>query len=845
MKYTYIVTFTVPLLVAALLLGAAAAADDAETIAKLDEALKAVPAFEQGGNAQPLQEIERIVFWLPPGAPLRGTIEQKLLDTLGSTTTCDGKAFLCRQLRVIGTAKCVPHLEKLLTDPDNSHMARYALGRLEVPEASAALHRALGKTSGKVQAGIINTLADRNCQEAKPDVLKLVASADPDVAKASARALGRLGGADSVDALKAARAKASGPLALEIDNALLNCAELFAAQGKPAEAAVIYEAFFRSGEPGQVKLAGLRGLVATRAEDAAGLLVEAIKGGDVGLERSAISLIAAVPGPKATEAFVGTLDALPAEGKVLLLRALGARGDRAVAKAVIAATKSPDEPVRIAALESLGGVGDASAIPVLAEAAATAAAAEKEMARASLLALRGDDVDQALIRAVAEGPATARVEAIGALAGRGTAAAVGELLKAAASDDESVRRAAIRALGALAAAGQLRPMIDLALKPKDPGDWPVVEEAIGKVLVRIEDKRGRAAPLLEVLQSAPAEAKPTFVRLLSKSGSPEALAADRTYVKDSDPAIREAAIRALADWPDLAARDDLLQVLSGAADAAQKQIALQGYVRMAEISDDPAGMYMQALGRVETPSDKKLVLAGLGLNSDSPAALELAMKYLDDKQLQATAGLAALRIASRLKGDDEKVARAALHKVLDVVKHEDVHQRAQEVLNDLDKYQGHILQWVGAGPYTQRGKDGAGVYAMPFPPESADAKDVKWEPITKGIGSWEINLEATYGGLDFCAAYLRTRVWSPVEQDALLELGSDDAVKVWFNGKLMFNQWGEGSVAPRQKRVPVRLVNGWNILMIKVVDQQGGWIAACRIRKPDGTALDGLKIQAE
>jgi hypothetical protein len=183
--------------------------------------------------------------------------------------------------------------------------------------------------------------------------------------------------------------------------------------------------------------------------------------------------------------------------------------------------------------------------------------------------------------------------------------------------------------------------------------------------------------------------------------------------------------------------------------------------------------------------------------------------------------------------------------VINTVDHADVRQRAQEVLNDMDKYEGHILQWVGAGPFTEKGKDGPAVYATPFEPEKPGARGVKWQPITKGIGSWEINLEATFGGLDYCAAYLRTRVWSETDQDALLELGSDDGIKAWLNGKLVFDRWSEHGAAPRQERVPVKLARGWNELMLKVVDQQGGWVGACRVRKPDGQALDGLKIEAQ
>jgi hypothetical protein len=304
-------------------------------------------------------------------------------------------------------------------------------------------------------------------------------------------------------------------------------------------------------------------------------------------------------------------------------------------------------------------------------------------------------------------------------------------------------------------------------------------------------------------------------------------------------------VRALAGWPDAGAKDDLLELVATGASPQQKELALGGYLRMAAASEDPTAMYLRVLKRVDRVNDRKLVLEGLGLSSESPQALAVALEYLNDKDLQANAGLAAMRIAYKLRGRDEQLARAALHKVLEVVDHEDVHQRAREVLNELDQYQDHILDWVAAGPFTEKGKDGPAVYATPFAPEKPGAEGVEWQLITKGIGSWEINLEATFGGLDFCAAYLRTRVWSEVEQDAQLEMGSDDGIKAWVNGKLVFDQWTESGAAPRQKRVKVRLAKGWNELMLKVVDQQGGWVGACRIRKPDGTALEGLKVEVQ
>jgi len=830
------------LLATVALLSNHAAADDAETLAKLDEALTAAAGFEHGQNAGPLVQIEQIVFQLDPDSALRGAVEDRLIEALKSAATRDGKSFLCRQLRVAGTEKCIPQLETLLTDGEVADAARYALGSLEFDEASKALHRALNKTSGERQAGIINTLADRRYDAAAPDCVKLLASSDADVAASAARALGRLGGADAIRALKAARNATATPLAAEIDNALLNCAAQLAKEGNAEEAAAIYETFYAAGRPKQLRAAALRGLIMTRQDQAARRLVEAIGQDDQDLSHYAISLIQHVSGAEATSAFVGVLPSLPAEGQVLMLHALGARGDATAAESIAEATKNEDQGVRVAALEALGTAGNGTSVPVLLQAAASGGA-EKEIARRSLLLLKGSEVNAQLIRGISEGDSGRLAEVIHALAGRGVTEAVGPLFRIAGDENPEIRREAISALGTLVGESDLSRLVQLVVASPDAQDQTALVEAAGRAFLRIGGRDHCADVVLAQLDRAPEESRTAMLLLLGKTAAEKAIGPLRAAWKGRDPAMREAAVQALSQWPDNRVADDLLEMVGSADRQELKELALQGYLRLAVQSEDPTATYLRAMQRVNQTNDKKLVLAGLGLSAESPEALRLSLEYLNDKSLQATAGLATLRIANRLRDRDEQLARTSLHKVLEVVDHEDVHQRAQEVLNEIDKYQDHILNWVGVGPFTEKGKDGSAVYQTAFAPEKEGVQDLDWQPITKGIGTWEINLEATYGGLDYCAAYVRTRVWSDTDRDALLELGSDDGVRVWWNGKLVFDQWNEGGVSPRQKRVPVKLAKGWNDVMLKIVDQQGGWVFCCRIRKPDGTALDGLKVE--
>ena len=834
----------IALLVITITVVAPVLAAESEFTEQLDKALKDVVAFEYGKNTGPLVQIERMVVESATDTKLREAVEIRIIQALGSDSTRDAKSFLCRQLRTIGTARCVPELAKLLTDPELSHMARYALGRIDAPEVGPALHRALKDTSGKTKVGIINTLVEVNYGQALADFMKLIGNSDKDVAVAAIRATGHFPCNSSVGALRKARSSAEKDIQIEIDAALLTSAEVFLANGDKKRSAVIYKDFYSGNYPGYLRIAGLRGLALSQGTEAASLLIEAIKDGDSDLRRSAIEFMTKVKGKEATGAFVDMLPSLQPEAQVLVLGALGDRGDTSAAPAVMTATRSQHQEVRVAALEALGSVGDATAVPMLAQTAATAGGNEKKVARVSLLRLSGDNIDSVLIKSINSGDAEVRTEIIRAIATRGITQAAGELLKMAKDDNETVRRESIRALGVLVDVSETDTLIEFAVNPKDVEDLPVFEQTIVTVFRRIKDKDSQAEPVLAALDGATDEAKSMLVRLLGKPATPKALVAVRAALKDSNDEVKDAAVRTLSDWPNAEPAVDLLSLAQESTNKTHKVLALRGYVRMAGMSDNPTAMYARAMSLAVRLEDKKLVLGGLG-TADSEMALELVELYMIEGELRNEAALAAIQIAKRLRQNDSTRAKTAMKHALKFVKDPSIRQQAQDVINEMEQYEGYILAWMTTGPFIEKGKEGRAIFDTAFRPEDPDATDIKWKRLTQGIGSWDINLEATFGGKDHCGAYMRTQIWSPQDQDARLELGSDDAIKAWLNGKLVHSNYTSRGMSPRQDVVDVKLRNGWNKLILKVVDNEGGWTFCCRIRKPDGSSLEGLKVEAK
>jgi HEAT repeat protein len=831
------------ILLATLVVALAAPAIGAEpdAVTRLDELLKTVAAFEYGQNAAALNAVEGIVVAAVKDPQQRAAVENRLLAVLDRKATRDAKEFVCRQLFLIGTVRCVPKLESLLADPALSHMARYTLGRIEGPEATAALLRALSKTSGKLRVGIVNTLGNRRSQEAVPELVQLLGS--PDAAEAAVAALGDIGGPAAAQALAAARATAAAPLRRRLDDARLACADAWLAQGQVGEAAAIYESLHAADQPRHVRIGALRGLVEARGAAASGLLVEAIKSADPAVRAGAIGFTRTMRDPAITKTLVGLLSTLTPDAQELLLRALGERGDVAAAAAVMAAAQSEQAGVRLAALEALGSVGDAAAAVWLARTATAVKGDDQRVARASLVRLKGDAIDPALLQTLGSAEPNLRVELIRALAGRKATAALSTLFPLARDNDAAVRREAIAACGTLAREAELATLVSLAVQPKDAGDRPAIEDALAAAFRRVSDANRCAAPLLAALAGASADARPSLIRLLVLAPTPESLQAVRAALPQ-EAAVREAAVRALADWPNPAPAEDLLTLARTAPVPTHKVLALRGYVRLAGLSEKPTAMYTRALDLAERTEDKKLVLAGLGTAS-SAEALQLVERFLTVEALRGEAASAVVQIAGRLRETDAARATTALRNVLAQIPDAGLKQRAQELINELEQHEGHILAWLVTGPYQDKGKESPALFEAVLPPEKPEAKDVKWQPLKGGVGDWHISLDGALGTHEHAAAYARTRVWAPAEREARLELGSDDAIKAWLNGKLVHANYVNRSAAPRQDVVKVKLQAGWNDLLLKVVNHSGGWGYCCRLRQPDGAALPGLKVEAK
>lgn len=434
------------------------------------------------------------------------------------------------------------------------------------------------------------------------------------------------------------------------------------------------------------------GLETVRAGDGeqeiVSLIIDELKSGEPERQTGAIAVARDMPGPALTQALAAELPTLSPPIQVQLLSALADRGDASALPAVIAAVGSADESVRMAALRAVGQLGDASNVLFLAQRAAESRGPEQAAARESLYRLRGAGTDATVLNEIPAAATDVQIELIRAVGQRNITRSVETLLAVAQGDDRRVRVESIRMLGVVAGPDDLPALVNLLLQLTDPSDRTAAERTITAVAHKVRDETAGVPVVLEVLAGVEdASGRASLLRVLGRIGNDAGLPVLRQSLDSPDSEVRDAAIRALADWPTSDPADDLLRIAQTAEVPVHRTLALRGFVRMLGLRRDlsaqqSADLYRKALDLAPNVVEKRRVLSALA-GEDSLAALEVAAEYLTDPTLHPEAELAVVQIIRN--GGDKYPQRALdlLEHVVENTANETLRGQAQELIDEI------------------------------------------------------------------------------------------------------------------------------------------------------------------
>jgi hypothetical protein len=97
-----------------------------------------------------------------------------------------------------------------------------------------------------------------------------------------------------------------------------------------------------------------------------------------------------------------------------------------------------------------------------------------------------------------------------------------------------------------------------------------------------------------------------------------------------------------------------------------------------------------------------------------------------------------------------------------------------------------------------------------------------------------VRLKPLFTPNDWVAVYAVAFLYSPTARPATLLLGADDAHQLWVNGGLVSKRQGRHVSQADDVAIPVQLRRGWNTVLLKDANLDGGWAFQLRVADPDG-----------
>jgi hypothetical protein len=123
----------------------------------------------------------------------------------------------------------------------------------------------------------------------------------------------------------------------------------------------------------------------------------------------------------------------------------------------------------------------------------------------------------------------------------------------------------------------------------------------------------------------------------------------------------------------------------------------------------------------------------------------------------------------------------------------------------------------------------------------------RWLParLEYGLYEFQSSPEKAGGYLEYSTNYAFCHLVSPVACKAVLSFGSDDAYKIYLNGKLLSRKVYQRGVVEDSDQLPLELKAGRNELLIRIDNYGSSAGLICKVIGEDRQPLPGLKVCIE
>ncbi|MBN2247034.1 MAG: DUF1080 domain-containing protein [Candidatus Aminicenantes bacterium] len=594
----------------------------------------------------------------PGGEKERYLFAKSILKALEESNNIEVSSFLLRLLQRVGKGESIGTISRFLKDKDLCEPAAQALVSIKTAQAEKALIKVLDSVDSSCRVTIIKSLGELNSREALNKIKKYADSRDPEIRQAALFVLANSGDPVVEPYLNHYALAASFYERNSAPALYLRYARRLAEEERLELSVRICRdlvKYYQAGHEQNTAASALTLLTEIMGEKTVPELIAAADNPNHEFRARAYDLSEKFSGEEITSLWIRKAQEVEPEIQAEIISMLGKRGDGAALPLVVESLKSEDISVRLAAIPASVQLGGGAVLEHLLPLLKTGSETEVRAIKTALLGFSADRAIQTALDIFPDSTPLVRAALIEILDERGAEEYVGLVLGETQSQDDTLRKTALKALENLAGPSYLFQLFDLLETTENGAEIILLQNAIVAASGRIGQPDQKADPLLSRLDSIEGDKKVEFIRPLSGIGGKKALQAVISYLDDENSRIQTAAVYTLAQWQGTEALDELLQILETTEEKKFSNLAFQGYVRIIQESDllpeEKFRQLKQIFSLSLTENEKKLLLSALvGIRTQD--ALIRAAEYMREPELAHQAAGAVVSMALPEAGEE-------------------------------------------------------------------------------------------------------------------------------------------------------------------------------------------------
>ncbi|UIR58000.1 DUF1080 domain-containing protein [Sphingobacterium sp. SRCM116780] len=772
---------------------------------------------------------------------------QGLLEALSTVEENTNQAFILRLLRQCAGNSAVA---KVATYLNNSYLADGAartLVTIHSQEASDALLNGLANTSDEKSAiAVVTALGDVKNQAAEQPIIALLDKYKSDIFKRTALiALSKIGGTAALPIfekeLKAANYSYDNLNGIGLG---LDYAESLIDNKKNTEAIAYLNSLF--AEASKLKainaqVGSLTLLTALDAKKQKKNLLLAVQNENNTYRHVALGLLQKYGDANDTKKLLGLAAKSSPAVQESLLNYIAQNGSINQLKAIEKLVgKSTDTHAKLAGLSAINLLSKGAESKSLISNLSTDDQLNQSI-KALLLSSKNENTIDEVNNALANVDDAKKIQLLDILSVRSNSNSSQAVLGLKSSNAE-VNKAINNALPNVAQEKDLDVLINL-LGTADEASSKNLETAIANVIQSSPNKEQHITKLAANISRSAAPSATKYFPIFARLGDQTSLTAVSNYLKSDNPALKEAAIAAIADWSTPLALNELIQLSRADLSADLNQQVFSGLVKninkSTETNDQKTLLLKDAFAVAKSSNQKKSVLASLQ-STGTYQALIFASQYMKDADLKGAAVNTAMNIALEDKSFVGAEVRNVLNEVIGNLSGSESSYLKEAVIKhlaEMPKSEGFVSLFNGQDLTGWKGLVANPIKRGQMSPKELAAAQVKadeqmrqgWsaqngELVFNGKGD-NIATIKQYGDFEMLVDWKLDK--NGTDGDAGIYLRGTPQVQIWDIARVKDGaQVGSGGLYNNQKATSKPLLvadnplGEWNTFRIKMVDDK-------------------------